>query len=812
MDPDRQDNPKALRARRKAEQVALYTNKPEASESGQQAYQPYVDIYSGNPEQPKSKPYGDSMGRADGNAPKSEILEYLEAIKSRKLLILFTAFAGAVYGIFSLIPEPPIYEASTTLEIQGLNEAFMGMNQVDPQAGTGNYSPNQMNLTTQLRIIESATLRSTVYDMLQREITPVAKPQIGFMAKLRGRYGSAATQDPLEYTKDALGMAIGSIHAGSLTGTRIIFISTESTSPEVAALVVNAMADEYISQYSQQRSGSSQKAITVLDSVVEETKVKLAQAENKLRDFMRSSGTVFAPGQDTLASSQLKQLQGSLAAIQTDRIAKESRYRAVTASSPETLPEIAGDGGIREIQSKLTELKRQRAVFLTTLTPTNPKVAKLDDQITFLEEQYAKERDNVIGRIKNEYETARRQEQLLQKEYSSKTGTVLSQSDKTVEYNLLDREAQNLRMQLTTFLQQANQANSTSALPTNNVRVIDRAKAPSLPSRPNSFQRVSSNLMVGGILGCLIALGRAKYLKNRSSRKFAEPGHASALLQVPELGVIPSARSQMSRKNRWAAAMPWKRGDVRLLQDGTQTLVGDGGVDLMALLGTPSLLADSFRLMVVSITLLNKDANANSFVVTSPGPAEGKTTLISNLAAVMAETGRRVLLIDMDLRKPRLHHIFGVDSAQGFTDLITGDAPMDAATVAEFIQQTKIPGVSIIPCGRMLDLKSINQLFYSPRTAAFMKIVRKMVDIVLIDAPPMMQFSEARLMASMADRVILVLRSGSTDRETALACQRRLAEDGANLLGTILNDWDPSASNVDYNGYYSYYHHQVEEK
>jgi capsular exopolysaccharide synthesis family protein len=224
----------------------------------------------------------------------------------------------------------------------------------------------------------------------------------------------------------------------------------------------------------------------------------------------------------------------------------------------------------------------------------------------------------------------------------------------------------------------------------------------------------------------------------------------------------------------------------------------------------PSLLADSFRLMVASITLMNRDSNDNAFLVTSPGPAEGKTTLISNLAVVMAETGRRVLLIDMDLRKPRLHHLFNAPNKPGFTDLITGDSPITPAGVEGFIQATRFPGVSILPSGSMLDIKSINQLFYSTRVATFMKIVRNMVDIVLIDSPPMVQFSEARLMASMVDRVILVLRSGSTDREVALDCQQRLAEVGANLLGTILNDWNPTGQS-EYSNYYSYYQQQTQE-
>jgi capsular exopolysaccharide synthesis family protein len=448
--------------------------------------------------------------------------------------------------------------------------------------------------------------------------------------------------------------------------------------------------------------------------------------------------------------------------------------------------------------------------LLTTLTPANPKVLKKDEEIAFLTSEFQKERDNVLGQIKSDYDTAVRQEKLLQSAFAGQTGQVLSQADTAVQYKLLNRETEILRAQLNNFLQQSNQAGAVSALPANSVRVIDPAQSPSVPYKPNSFQRVSYDLTLGAGFGCLLALARGKYLKSRTARKFAAPGHSSALLQVPELGVIPSAGFRSGKKNGWSK--PWKHSVPWLGQNGESKEAGNGELELIGAHDSPSLLADSFRLMVVSITLMNKDSNSNAFLVTSPGPAEGKTTLISNLAVVMAETGRRVLLVDMDLRKPRLHHLFGVDPSRGFTDLITGDAPMDRATIEDYIQTTKVPGVSILPSGTPLDIKSINQLFYSPRVAAFMKIVRKMMDIVLIDAPPMMQFSEARLMASMADRVILVLRSGSTDRGTALTCQQRLAEDGANLLGTILNDWNPGASDMDYTSYYSYYHHQAEGK
>ncbi|MGH9646594.1 MAG: tyrosine-protein kinase family protein, partial [Bryobacteraceae bacterium] len=202
-------------------------------------------------------------------------------------------------------------------------------------------------------------------------------------------------------------------------------------------------------------------------------------------------------------------------------------------------------------------------------------------------------------------------------------------------------------------------------------------------------------------------------------------------------------------------------------------------------------------------------------VVTSPGPGEGKTTISANLAMAMAEAGKKVLVVDMDLRRPKLHSMFNVPNERGFTDLVRGDdLPLRITENHPAIASTAYRRISVLSSGH-IEINDIGEVFHSPRVPGLLRQLRECFDVVIIDTPPMLQFSESRLAASFADGVLLVLRSGRTDRDSAMAAREQLAHDGIELLGTILNDWDPRQTGgaSQYGSYYASYmkYHSKEE-
>jgi len=197
-------------------------------------------------------------------------------------------------------------------------------------------------------------------------------------------------------------------------------------------------------------------------------------------------------------------------------------------------------------------------------------------------------------------------------------------------------------------------------------------------------------------------------------------------------------------------------------------------------------------------------------VVTSAGPSEGKSTTVINIAISIAEVGQKVLLIDADLRRSRLHTIFGCEASPGLTEFLReGKSSEQTVFLPGVIRETEVPGLSILPSGKATT--AATSLLYGPLMSQALKQLRTQFDTILIDTPPMLQIPDARVLGRLADEVILVLRSGKTSRDAAVAAVQKFKEDGTDVLGTILNDWDPRQSASGYYGYYGKYYHNYSQ-
>ncbi len=754
-------------------------------------------------DKPALPPWAASESSRFQNAPtqtlpadrEAGLAGYWAMIKRWKLLMVVGGVLGAIVAFVLLVLDRPVYQAGTTIEIQGLNEAFMGMASVDPQAGTGAYATTPANLNTQIRIIESFSIRGPVMDRLRRELAPVAPRVEGMLAPWRARL--RGPDDPIVEMRSGLVMAASTLKARVVLNTRIIQITADSTVPEIAASFVNAVASEYVAQNSQQRAITSQRTSQWLETQIEETRTRLDQAQAKLQAFSRESGITYAgKDEESLASTKLRELQGSLAGIQGERIRAQARYEQLKSSPPDQLPAAIEDAAFREYESKLADLKEQLAQLSLTLTPAHYKVQKVQQQIADLTAAMEREKQVVLERTRMEYEGALRREQLLTKAYQQQAGTVSSQADKASQYEVLKREVDLYQQSLNMMLQHANEAAVVSAVPANNVRVIDPANSPSLPYKPNGMMYETYGLAGGIAVGMALALLIEGIARWRRSVTFGTPGYSARLLNVPELGVIPSLAVQR-RLEGAPAGRKWLPLPSRGEKEAQQLVISTE---------RPSLVAESFRLTLTSILLMSRrGTHPKVIVITSPGPGEGKTTVVSNMAIATAETGRRVLVIDSDLRKPRIHSVFGIGNTEGLVDAIsrskTNGGPKSAPTVTE----SSIPGVFVMPAGSGSGNK-LSQVFHSPEIPALLSRLSEQFDVILIDTPPMLQFSDARLMARHADGVILVVRSGVTGRESAVAAREQLAQDQIEVLGTVLNDWDAKGGDATtFNAYYNAY-------
>jgi succinoglycan biosynthesis transport protein ExoP len=690
------------------------------------------------------------------------------------LLLAILMILGAAGGVFSVVLSSPMYKSRLLIEVREVNEGFLKDGML---GGGGSFEANEVNIQTQINILRGGSFLKRGADRMQSETVPLAPMGQDLFSRLRQRL-HPATQDPLENARRGLTAAVKTFDARPVTKTRLIELSCESSSPDVAAQFLNAMAGEFTDDTSRSRMESSQKTSEWLSAQIDETKSKVQESEEHLRDFVQASGNIFAGQENTLDDTKLATLKLELAKIQADRIAKQSRYELTLNNPPETLGEILDNTVLKGYQQQINGLKREKAALETTYTSKNEKVRKIDAQLPFLEKAYTDELESVVKRIKNDYEAALRQEKLLSAAYGGQSQRVGAEAGKVAQYTALRREVDTLRQMYQSLLMQANQAGMSSSVPVNPIRIVEPANPPDMPYTP----RPVLNISFGTLLGLVTAAGLV-FLRERMDHSIQSPGMSRQLLNTPELGVIPNLRVNGNGAVR------------RALRNGKNASIESAAEDpttaLLSWQNGPAFVAESFRGTLASILRNQAGKKQKTILITSAGPAEGKTTVIQNLGIALAETGAKVLLVDADFRRSHLHHKFGLPNDFSLIDLISETTALDQYPAERFGVPTGFAGLSLLPNRPTQD--NVSKALYSPRLRVIFEALAQRYDTILVDAPPILHVADTRIMAPLTDALILVLRCGVTSREAALEAYRRIQEDGLSLLGTVLTDYDLSA-------------------
>ena len=724
------------------------------------------------------------------------LIEYWRLIRQRKGTILLAGAVGFILAVMYTLPMTPIYSASTTLEVQEMNRNFMNMSNVNPVATDSEGFGMQVDIQTQLRIIQSDMLLSRVTKKFENAApteTP-APPAAPDRVSAWRRALHLSEPSPESAREMALGMAAGSVRAKAQGQTRLIEISVDSSDKKLAADFANTLAAEYIDQSMEARWQQTQKTGEWLTRQLDEMKIKLEKSEDQLQEYARKSGLLFTQEKTSVSEERLKQMQESLSKAMAERVSKQSRYEMAKIASPETLPDVSNDAGLRELQTKLTELHRQAAELRATYNEKYPKLLRLEPQIRSLEGQLQKERTAILSKIKNENDEAVRREALLKLDYETQTRLVRDEGEKGIHYSILKREVDSNRLLYESMLQKVKEASIAGAMRASNLRVIDAAQIPGGPSSPNMPRNATNGLIVGLLLGAAFVI-----VTDRANKTFRDPGDVQFYLNLPELGVIPTEKVQAGsyNKRKLQAAV---HNDKLLLGGGPRMGELAQRIELTVHQQKGSMLAESFRATLTSILFAGATQDRpRALVFTSAGPGEGKSTVVSNMAAALGEIHQRVLLIDADTRKPRQHDIFGVPNDVGLTTLLMDHRNPEESDLESVISATPVPGVFLMPAGP--PVASITNLLYSGRMEQYLGLLAEMFDVVLIDTPPMLQIPDARVLGRMAGGVVMVLRAGKTTRDAASAVRQRLQEDNTRILGTILNDWNPKSSPSGYYGY-----------
>jgi succinoglycan biosynthesis transport protein ExoP len=757
------------------------------------------------------------------NEEQGSIVEYWRTLRRRRGTLILIASLGLLLGILITLPQAPVYEAKTTLEVLELNENFMNTKDVS-QLEQGSHLNLMTDIQTQIKLLDSESLKDRTLAALgyKRPATngDANASALSLILSLRG----FETKDP---RNRQLKMASKETKIKASGQTRVIEVQVSNTSPSVAAEYANRLTQEYIEQNMESRWQMTQRTGEFLTKQLDEMKVKLERSDDALQEYARRSGLIFTGEKTNVSEEKLRQLQEELTKAQTDRVNKQSRWEMATSAPADSLPDVLNDLSLREYQGRLSELRRQSAELTETYTPENAKVRRIDAQIVALQKSLNSQRADILRRIKNEYDETNRRERLLSAAYSAQTGVVSDQGEKAIQYNILKREVDTNRQIYDNMLQRMKEASVASALRASNVRVIDPATAPSRPSKPSISLNAALGLLAGIFFGIAFIV-----LTDRADRTIQEPADIALYLNLRELGLIPSSTAVAKNARAYFSS---KRAPKEIVDGVNKT----ERLGLVTYQKKASLMAESFRAALASILFTRQNTRPpRTLVVTSPSPSEGKTTVVCNLAISVAETGQRVLLVDADTRKPRIHEIFDLGNEYGLTTLLQARETVDLSHVypngeitAEqaselaasskvktsavdetgtdreylaFVHQTVVPNLSILSAGPAVS--GATNLLYSPRLKEYVERFLRDFDMVIFDTPPMLTIVDARVIARHADGVVLVVRSGKTTRDAAIAAESRLREDGVHVIGTIMNDWNPKRSQGGYYGYYNGYH------
>jgi len=736
----------------------------------------------------------------DDAAEGSGLLEYWHILKRRKGTLILAAFLGGALALLYTLPQTPIYQATASIEIQHVNPQFMDQGQLNP-VREASISYNNNDIQTQISVIQSRVLFKRAMEELRKTRPSDYSLETGRVSAWR-RALNLPQPEPEDGWESALFMAAGSTRVRAEGTTRIVAISADSTDPRMAAGFANTLANEYIEQNMESRWQMTQQTGAWLTRQLEEMRISLEESEENLNDYARRAGLLYTDAQGSVSDEKLSQIQAALSQAQTRRAAMQSRYELVSTSTPEALPDVLNDSTLRDYQRELTGLRRQEAELATTYTPEHVSRKRVWAQIDSVERALAAERDAIIERIRNDYTEALMLEKLLKEDYAEQSDLVTDQAAKSVQYNILKREVESNRDLYETMLQRLKSASVASALRASNVRVVDPAVVPEAPYKPQAMRNALLGVFLGGFLGIAFVI-----VRERMDHTLQDPGDVRFYLNVPELGVIPSAEKKAALRIRYRSK-DWN--PPRLASGEKKDGAGSKCVELVTWQRQPSPIAESFRAALTSILFSGSGGfQPRVLTVTSASPSEGKTTVTCNLAIAMAEVSGRVLLIDGDLRKPRVHDIFGVAKESGLSDILKDRKPIGAELLGGSVQPTSVENLFVLPSGG--ESHSSTNLLYSERMNELLQLLERDFDMVLIDSPPMHQMPDARILGRMSDAVIMVVRSGQTTRDEALAARERITGDGTRILGAVLNSYNPKNSKggaYRYSYYDRYYRHE----
>ena len=548
-----------------------------------------------------------------------------------------------------------------------------------------------------------------------------------------------------------------------------------------AATVVNALIKNFIESNFQTKYNATRQATGWMEAQLDELKLKVEKSQQAMVNYEKQNNIVNLGEKQTVVESRFEDLSKEFNEAQSDRLTKESLYRMV-ASNDAQVGFLQGNGLLASLEAKELDLKEQRSEALSQYGPTYPKVLRIQDQIKDVDALIVRERNRIVENIHNEYRAAAERQQFLAAALSDQKKEIDKLSQFLIQHNLLKREFESNQTLYDGLLQRLKDATVSAGLRATNIHTIDEAAIPSYPVRPNKIRNIEFALVAGLALG--IALAFTQEALDNSIKNAQE---MEKLTGLPTLAIIPMGHSSFGHRSG--------------LLPGTGT--GTNGhsspvVELSVLQKPGAAISEAYRALRTSVLLSTAEHPPRVLLVTSSQPSEGKTSTSLNLAATLAQKGSRVLLVDADMRRPGLAKALNLTTGNGLSGILTGAYEYDESLIQ------KVQGLeSLFLLSSGPRPPNPAELLCSMKMEKLVLTLRQKFDHIIIDSPPILPITDATIISTLVDGVVMVVESDSTSRAALNRACRVMEHSGGRILGTVFNKVD-----IRRDGYYGYrYYH-----
>jgi capsular exopolysaccharide synthesis family protein len=658
----------------------------------------------------------------------------------------------------------PVYEAKTRLLIEAEGPNVINFSEVvDEQRTKADYYQTQYN------ILQSRQLARKTIEALQLWDSPYfgGKPRAGFITSLFGtkpaettNAGETSEQSPV------IDRFLDNLTVSPIRNSRLVDLKYQLSEPDLAMRISNAIAKSYIEQNLEYKFTTSKEASDWLGDRLAEQRRQVEAAESALQRYREQHDAISLQDHENIVVQKLADLNAAVTQAKTDRFQKQAMYNQLQSlggknGSLDTFPAILGNTYIQQQKAELAQLQSQQTQLSEKLGDKHPEIIKIRTAIQLAQAKLDGEIGKVVQAVRNEYLASVAKENSLTRALDQQKGEALAMNRKAIDYGVLERDVQSSKQIYESLLQRAKETGVSRELKTSNIRVVDAAERPRVPASPKKLLNFTLAFFGGGIL----AISLAFFFEYVDSR-IKTPDEIKTYLGLTPLGMVPAVEP-----GSW---------------QGNGPLISNG---------VPPGFAEAIRAIRTNVLFSSAEEGARTLVVTSTAPGEGKTMVAANLAVGLAQAGQRVLLIDADMRCPRLHDLFKHKQEPGLSNLMVGHAAPSAC-----IRKSNAMGLWLLTSGRVPPNPA--ELLGSQRFKEFIRSLGDHFDSVVIDSPPTLAVTDAAVAAAAASGVVFVIGAEMTTRKAARVAMQQLENARVRIVGAVLNKVELERNAYYYSGYY----------